>query len=91
MRRLFPLQRWLATTLCLAAMLTYAHAFAADDKIELDTTVIKGNAELPKMLYVVPWQEGGSEKMAQQKLTLHSLFGDLFEPVTPNAPSHLAK
>ncbi len=91
MRRLLSLQRPLVVLPCLAALLLSAYAFSAEDKIKLDTTVIKGNTELPKILYVVPWQEGGSEKLAQQKLTLHSLFGDLFEPVTPGAPSHLAK
>ncbi|MFL0799661.1 MAG: hypothetical protein K6L80_04360 [Agarilytica sp.] len=61
----------------------------AEDKIELETTIIKGNTELPKILYVVPWQDVTEDKKSQQKLTLHSLFGDIFEPVTPDAPSHL--
>ena len=63
----------------------------AEEKIELKTTVIKGNTELPKILYVVPWQDIEQEKKSQQKLQLHSLFGDLFEPVKPLEPSQLAK
>lgn len=63
----------------------------AEDKIELETTIIKGNTELPKILYVVPWQDVTEDKKTLQKLTLHSLFGDIFEPVTPNAPSYLDK
>lgn len=58
----------------------------AEDKIELKTTVIKGNTELPKILYVVPWQDAEAGTSGTHKLTLHSLFGDLFDPVTPTKP-----
>lgn len=53
------------------------------DSIELETTVIKGNTELPKYLYVVPWQDRKSEQKVEQKLVLHNLYGDLFDPVLP--------
>lgn len=33
-----------------------ASAPAAQDRIELDTTQITGNRELPRVLYVVPWK-----------------------------------
>ena len=55
----------------------------AEDKIELRTTTIKGNKELPKILYVVPWKDIKRTKKAERKLVLHSLFGDLFDPVLP--------
>lgn len=57
----------------------------ADDELELDTTFIKGNKELPQMMYVVPWQDMKTSrgKKAAQNLTLHSLFGDIFDPVLP--------
>ena len=55
----------------------------AEDKIELRTTIIKGNKELPKILYVVPWKDIKRSKKAERKLVLHSLFGDLFDPVLP--------
>ena len=57
----------------------------ADDELELDTTFIKGNKELPQMMYVVPWQDMKTKagQKAAQNLTLHSLFGDLFDPVLP--------
>jgi len=61
-------------------------AMAQEDTIELDTAVIKGNTELPKILYVVPWQDAAKGKTVKQKLVLHSLFGDLFEPFTPPSP-----
>lgn len=56
----------------------------AEDKIELRTTTIKGNKELPKILYVVPWKDIKRTKKAERKLVLHSLFGDLFDPVLPS-------
>lgn len=65
--------------------LTFQEAIS-EDKIELDTTFIKGNTELPKILYVVPWQEKLESKVGEQQLVLHSLFGDIFEPVSPEAP-----
>ena len=55
----------------------------SEDKIELRTTTITGNKELPKILYIVPWKEVKQNKVAERKLVLHSLFGDLFNPVLP--------
>lgn len=56
----------------------------ADDTRKLDTTIIKGNKEAPQILYMVPWQETKtSTRKKEQKLVLHSLFGDLFDPVLP--------
>lgn len=55
----------------------------AEDEIELQTTIIKGNKELPKILYVVPWKDMKKNKSVERKLVLHSLFGDLFDPVVP--------
>jgi len=55
----------------------------AEDQIELQTTIIKGNKELPKILYIVPWKDIEKSKNAERKLKLHSLFGDLFDPVLP--------
>ncbi|MFL0809034.1 MAG: hypothetical protein K6L76_01335 [Agarilytica sp.] len=75
----------------LFALSTYSTNTLAEDKIKLETTVIKGNTELPKVLYVVPWQDVEDDKNSQQKLSLHSLFGDFFEPVTPEAPHFLEK
>lgn len=57
----------------------------AEETLELKTTVIKGNKELPQILYFVPWQETKKEsKKSQQNLTLHSLYGDLFDPLMPD-------
>lgn len=69
--------------LILIALLFISPALYAGDTIELKTTIIKGNKELPKILYIVPWQEIKSSKKAERKLVLHSLFGDLFDPILP--------
>jgi hypothetical protein len=55
----------LATTLGLASITTLAAeprnrepaGTMPAGKIELDETVISGNQELPKVLYIVPWQQ----------------------------------
>ena len=62
-------------------IVTISHA---DNKIELETTIIKGNKELPQILYVVPWKEFKQDSQKEQTLVLHSLFGDLFDPIYPN-------
>ena len=59
----------------------------ARDEIELRTTTIKGNKELPKIIYVVPWKDIKQGKKGERKLVLHSLFGDLFDPVLPRQES----
>lgn len=53
------------------------------EQIELDTTIIKGNKELPKILFIVPWQDMDESTDQAHTLKLHSLFGDIFEPVVP--------
>lgn len=58
-------------------------AMAVEDRVELETTFIKGNKELPQVLYVVPWKDMKKEKRKTEIIVLHSLFGDTFEPVTP--------
>jgi len=57
------------------------------NRMELDTLKIQGNKELPKVLFVVPWQEVKSSKdgKEEQGLVLHSLYGDLFDPVMPGS------
>lgn len=57
----------------------------ASDKIKLKTLKIQGNKELPKVLFIVPWQDPDKKKGGnKQKLVLHSLYGDLFDPLKPS-------
>jgi len=76
------MMKYLALFLCALTM----PVVAQEDRVELDTTIIKGNTELPRILYVVPWKDLDGKSSNQQKLILHSLFGDLFDPVSPIAP-----
>lgn len=64
-------------------LISVTFAGLAEDTIELETTIIKGNKELPKILYIVPWKEARKNELSERKLVLHSLFGDVFEPVMP--------
>ena len=53
------------------------------DRVELKTSFIKGNKELPQVLYIVPWQEIKKTTKKPENMVLHSLYGDIFQPITP--------
>ena len=52
------------------------------DVIELDQTVISGNQELPKVLYIVPWQQpnGLPEIELDSEFSEQGLFRRLYPP-----------
>ena len=77
--------------LIFSVLLLTVFVVSAEDKIELRTTTIKGNKELPKILYVVPWKDIKRSKKAERKLVLHSLFGDLFDPVLPQQTVNISR
>lgn len=55
---------------------------AAQERVELESIYIKGNnKEFPQILYIVPWKDMKVKGHQEQTLVLHSLFGDLFNPV----------
>lgn len=60
----------------------------AQDRLELETTFIKGNKELPQILYVVPWKDIKRSRKKEQQIVLYSLFGNLFDPVNPEELDH---
>ncbi len=64
------------------------HLLAAEDSIQLETTRIKANQELPQILYVVPWKDVSAATGTEQKLVLHDFFGDLYDPVIPSQTTH---
>ncbi len=49
------------------------------DNLELGSTVIKGNAELPKVLYIVPWQSAGVGELDGRPM--NSLLDQVLAPV----------
>lgn len=52
------------------------------DDNEVEGMTVRGNRELPKVLYILPWKRLDSID-TQQELVLHSLYGDMFDPVDP--------
>ena len=52
---------------------------AAPDRLELDAALIRGNQELPKVLYIVPWKEPGLAEPAGRPL--NSLVDEALAPV----------
>jgi len=51
------MSRNLFIVLSAAAAVAAAGAAFAEDKVEVDSTKIIGNRELPKVLYIVPWKK----------------------------------
>jgi len=60
-------------------------AVIADDVINLDGVQIRGNKELPQILYIVPWQEVETVRRVQeQDIMLYSLSERRIKPVMPD-------
>lgn len=77
---------WLLAT-TLATCSGYASAEqprdASDTSMALDETVISGNQELPKVLYIVPWQQpDGRPELAAQRASPGDV---LFQRMRPAA------
>jgi len=70
--------------LCLFLSFANYNVALSEVEIKMDTTTIKGNTELPKIIYIVPWKESKQYKNKEQLLVIHSLYGDLFDPVLPS-------
>ena len=51
----------------------------AEDKLEMEGTRIHGNVELPKVLYIVPWQQSELPEVGQPPL--ESLIDEALTPV----------
>jgi len=49
------------------------------DRLDLDTTVVTGNRELPKVLYIVPWKKADLGDLPGQPF--NSLLDDALTPV----------
>jgi hypothetical protein len=49
------------------------------DRLDLDTTVVTGNRELPKVLYIVPWKRAQLGELPSQPL--NSLLDEVLAPV----------
>jgi hypothetical protein len=56
-----------------------AHSGKAIDRIDLDTTQITGNKELPKVMYVVPWKRSDLGDLTGKPA--NSLVDEVLQPV----------
>lgn len=64
-------------------LLFFSLATFASDKVELDTTVIKGNRESPAILYIVPWKKMKIYNDEYQGLIIGDLQGGILTPSLP--------
>jgi len=51
----------------------------ANDRVELDTTTVTGNQELPKVMYIVPWKKSDIGDLAGKPM--NSLLDEVLAPV----------
>jgi hypothetical protein len=49
------------------------------DRLDLDTTVVTGNRELPKVLYIVPWKKSEIGELPAQPF--NTLLDEMLQPV----------
>jgi hypothetical protein len=56
-----------------------ARSSRAADRLELDTTVVTGNRELPKVLYIVPWKKAEIGDLPAQPF--NTLLDEVLTPV----------
>jgi hypothetical protein len=52
---------------------------AATDRLQLDTTIVTGNRELPKVLYIVPWKKADMGELPSQPF--NSLLDEVLQPL----------
>jgi hypothetical protein len=52
---------------------------ARADRLDLDTTVVTGNRELPKVLYIVPWKKADIGELPAQPF--NTLLDEVLTPV----------
>lgn len=62
-----------------AGMALTAGAAFAEDKVEVDSTKIIGNRELPKVLYIVPWKKPAPGDLSGRPLV--SVLDEALAPV----------
>jgi len=78
------IHNYIKVILCILFSFANYNIALSEVEIKMDTTTIKGNTELPKIIYIVPWKESKQYKNKEQLLVIHSLYGDLFDPVLPS-------
>lgn len=69
------MKKWLLLLICVLA----SGQVLAADRMDMKGTKIHGNQELPKMLYIVPWQDAKAPNLSQPPLK--SLIDEALTPV----------
>ena len=62
-----------------AATASEASAHKGPDRLQLDTTAITGNRELPKVLYIVPWKRSDLGDLVGRPV--NSLLDEVLQPL----------
>jgi hypothetical protein len=65
--------------LCIAITMLISHAASAEEVLKMEGTRIRGNQELPKVLYIVPWKQAEIPDLSQPPL--ESLIDEALTPV----------
>jgi hypothetical protein len=52
---------------------------ASTDRLDLDTTIVTGNRELPKVMYIVPWKKADLGELPAQPF--NTLLDEVLTPV----------
>ena len=73
--------RWLSVLLCFlfCGMPSFV---SAEDTIYLEETVISGNQELPRVLYILPWQEMRTTHLPERGFAFQS--DSVLTPIYPD-------
>ncbi len=69
----------LKNMILLIAVFSISPALQAVEKLDMDGTRIRGNQELPKVLYIVPWKQSEIPDLSQPPL--ESLIDEALTPV----------
>ena len=67
------------TTICVALLSWLAAPAWAADRADLEGTQIRGNRELPKVLYIVPWKQPLPTELVGRPAT--SVLDEVLSPV----------
>jgi len=65
--------------LTLLTIIYFSSPALAEESLEMEGTRIRGNQELPKVLYIVPWKQGEIPDLSQPPL--ESLIDEALAPV----------
>jgi len=76
------LRPWVGGCILVLCASSNSWAESSDSVIQLDETVISGNQELPKVLYILPWQraEGLPDIEVEHDFTESDVFRKLYPP-----------